>query len=145
MKKVIVLIALIVGTTAMAQQRKDGKRNSMKDLTAEQMATLQTKKMTLDLDLTDAQQTKILALNLENAKKRKAKMEERQATRNSGERPKMTSEEKYAMQVERMDDAIAHKAALKKILNSDQYTKWEMTSKKRGDRDQKKGKRSKRK
>ncbi|MBD1263087.1 DUF4890 domain-containing protein [Maribacter polysiphoniae] len=144
MKKVIVLIALIVGTTAMAQQRKDGKRNSMKDMTAEQMATLQTKKMTLDLDLTDAQQTKILALNLENAKKRKAKMEERQAMRNSGDRPKLTSEEKYAMQAERLDAAIAHKAALKKILNDDQYAKWEMTRKKGGDRKDK-GKRSKRK
>ena len=145
MKKVIVLIALIVGTTAMAQQRKDGKRNSMKDMTAEQVATLQTKKMTLDLDLTDAQQTKILALNLENAKKRKAKMDERKAMRDSGERPKITSEEKYAIQAERLDAAIAHKAALKKILNDDQYAKWEKTRKKRGDRDQMKEKRSKRK
>ncbi|MDE3742743.1 Spy/CpxP family protein refolding chaperone [Maribacter polysaccharolyticus] len=144
MKKVIVLVALIVGTTAMAQQRKGNRGNSMKDLTVEQIATLQTKKMTLELDLTEAQQTKIQALNLENATKRKAKMEERKALRDSGERPKLSADEKYALQLERMDAAIAQKASMKKILNDEQYAKWEMKRQKRGNRDMGEGRESKR-
>ena len=108
-------------------------------MSAEQMATLQTKKMTLDLDLTEVQQNKVKALNLENAKKRKAKMEERKAQKDTSERPKLTSDEQYAMKAERLDAAIVHKAELKKILSNEQFEKWEMHHKKRGEH--RKGKR----
>ncbi|MGB5497437.1 MAG: hypothetical protein WBM77_00750, partial [Maribacter sp.] len=87
MKKVIVLVALMAGFTAMAQKGERGHKGDYKNMSVEQMATLQTKKMTLDLDLTEVQQSKIQALNLENAKKRKAKMEERKALKEADERP----------------------------------------------------------
>lgn len=144
MKKVIVLVVLLVGFTTMAQDRTGGKRNSIKDMTPEQMATLQTKRMTLDLDLTQAQQTKIQALNLENAKKRKAKMEARKTQRESGEAKKLSNDERFAMKQERLDAAIAHKAELKKILNDEQFAKWEMHRKKRGGNDKGRGNRGNR-
>ncbi|PIF01576.1 MAG: hypothetical protein CR994_00615 [Maribacter sp.] len=131
MKKAFVLVALIIGSTAMAQNRGNCKGNPMKNMTVEQMATLQTKKMTLDLDLTQDQQTKIQALNLENAKKRKVKMDKRRELMDSGERPTRSSEEVYALETERLDAAIAHKAALKKILDEDQYARWETLQRKR--------------
>lgn len=146
MKRVLIAIMLMAGFTAMAQRGERGEkghRGDFNNMTAEQMATLQTKKMTLDLDLTQGQQTKIQALNLEKAKKRKAKMDERKALKDSGERPSRTSDEQYALKMERLDAAIAHKAELKKILNEEQFTKWEMHHKKRGAHHKNKGKRPK--
>lgn len=133
MKKVILLVALVAGFTTMAQKGERGHKGDFKNMTAEQMATLQTKQMTLDLDLTTAQQNKIQALNLDNATKRKAKMEERKALKETSERPKRTSDEQYAMRTERLNAAIAHKAELKKILSDEQFEKWEMHHKKRGE------------
>ena len=133
MKKVILLVALVAGFTAMAQKGERGHKGDFKNMSTEQMATLQTKQMTLDLDLTAAQQSKIQALNLENATKRKAQMAKRKAQKDATERPKLTSDEQYAMRKERLDAAIAHKSELKKILSTEQYEKWEMHHKKRGD------------
>lgn len=132
MKKVIVILLCMVGLTAMAQKGENGHRGGMKDLTPEQMATLQTKKMTLALDLTQDQQTKIQALNLENAKTRKAKMEARKAAKEKDEAKKPTSEERYAMQNERLDKMIAQKAEMKNILSADQYEKWEKMAHRKG-------------
>ncbi|SHJ94603.1 Spy/CpxP family protein refolding chaperone [Pseudozobellia thermophila] len=137
MKKVFVIVLCMVGLTAMAQKGERGNRG-MKDLSPEQVATLQTKKMTLALDLTQEQQAKIQAINLEQAKERKAKMEERKAAREKGEAKKPTAEERYAMQNERLDKMIAHKAEMKKILSEEQYQKWQKMAhnrkKKDGDR-----------
>lgn len=124
MKNVALVVMLLVGMTAMAQKGKDNRRGAMKDLTPEQVATLQTKQMTLALDLSQAQQSKIQAMNLENAKLRKTKMEERKAARKEGDAKRPTSEERYAMKNEMLDHQIAQKAAMKKILSEDQFEKW---------------------
>ncbi|MBQ4915802.1 hypothetical protein J8L85_15205 [Maribacter sp. MMG018] len=131
MKKLIMIAVLLTGMTAMAQRHdmKEG-RKSAKDLTAEQIATLQTKRMTLALDLTDAQQAKMKTLLTKDAEERKAKMEELKAKRKNDE--KLTAEEKYAMQNERLDKQIAHKKAIKSILSDEQYAKWEKMQKRRG-------------
>ncbi len=115
----------MVGMTALAQKGERHQRSAMHDMTPEEMATLQTKKMTLALDLTDAQQKQMQALNLENAKKRKAAMEERKARKEKGDAKKPSSQERYAMKTERLDNMIAHKAEMKEILSQEQYEKWE--------------------
>lgn len=135
MKRVLIAIMLMAGFTTIAQRGERGdkvQRGDFKNMTVEQMATLQTKKMTLALDLTQDQQNKIQALNLENAKKRKAKMDERKALKDSEERPARTSDEQYAQRMERLDASIAHKTELKKILTQEQFAKWEAHHKKRG-------------
>ena len=62
MKKIFITLLLLVGITAIAQrpEEKKGKERHkmMHDFTPEQVATLHTKKMTLALDLTTAQQSK---------------------------------------------------------------------------------------
>ncbi|MCK0148001.1 hypothetical protein MWU78_20310 [Arenibacter sp. F26102] len=127
MKKLIVLVVLMAGITTMAQkpERERGSRGDMKDMTPEQIATLQTKRMTLALDLTDAQQKQIQSINLDNAKNRAEKMQEMKAKRESGEAKKLTSEERYAMKTAMLDRQIAQKEKMKKILNNEQYEKWE--------------------
>lgn len=63
MKKLILVIALTLSSLTFAQSRKSI------EMTPEQVAELQTKKMTLDLDLTANQQKEVKALLLEEAKK----------------------------------------------------------------------------
>lgn len=117
---------MLVAATTMAQEKKEGHhRGRMSDMTPEQIAILQTKKMTLALDLSETQQSQIQKLNLENAKSRKAKMEERKAAKEDGKRKKPTSEERYVMANARLDAQLAQKEEMKKILSEEQMAKWE--------------------
>ncbi|MFX0558545.1 hypothetical protein ACOCEA_17215 [Maribacter sp. CXY002] len=131
MKKIMIMAALVLACGLAMAQRPEGKDHKrMQDMTPEQVATLHTKKMTLALDLTEAQQTKMKSLLASQAEKRKAKMEEFKAKKENGEQP--TADEKFAMQNERLDAQIAHKAEMKKILNDEQYAKWEKMQHHRG-------------
>lgn len=132
MKKVIVLLVCMVGLSATSQRGENQHRGEMKNLTPEQTATLQTKKMTLALDLSQDQQTKILAMNLEKAKARKTIMEERKAAKENDEAKKPTSEERYTMQIARLDELIAQKAEMKGILSANQYDKWQKMVQRKG-------------
>ena len=67
MKKLILVAFILLCNISIAQSRKSI------EMTPEQVAELQTKKMTLDLDLNSNQQKEEKALLLEEAKKREAK------------------------------------------------------------------------
>ena len=140
MKKVIVAMALLVAVSGMAQKDDQAHRGNRSDLNPEQMATLKTKKMTLALDLTEAQQAQIQALNLANAKAHQSKMEERKAMKEKGEESKPTPEEKFSKQTEHLDAKIAHKAEMKKILSQEQFEKWEKMAHHKGHHGKRKGK-----
>lgn len=125
------MAAILVSTLAVAQQRgpkgEHGGRNGkmMAQFTPEQIAELQTKKLTLALDLTEKQQKEILKLNTEAATKRKAKFESMKALKGAGtERPKFTADQKYAFASARLDEQIARQNKMKSILTEDQYAKW---------------------
>ncbi len=132
MKKLIVVLFCMAGMIAIAQKGEGQQRDGMHQMTPEQTATLKTKKMTLALDLTDAQQKQIQTLNLENAKTRKAAMEKRKAQQESGESKKPTSDERYAMKNERLDRMIAQKTEIKDILSDEQFEKWEKMTQRKG-------------
>ncbi|MFT6796286.1 MAG: protein CpxP [Maribacter sp.] len=121
MKKLALIVVLLTGVYLTAQ-RHEGKRNGMKDLNPEQMATLQTKKMTLALDLSQNQQKEVASILLAHAELRKTKQEQRKAKRDEDTKP--TKEERFAMQNERLDYMIAHKAEMKKLLTEVQFSKW---------------------
>ena len=122
-KLVLVVMALCAIQITSAQGHQKSKKGM--NLSAEEIATIQTKKMTLALDLTEAQQDGIYQVNLENAKLRKAHMAERKAKRESGEAKKPTKEERIEMVNKRLDHQIAVKAKMKDILSEEQYKKWE--------------------
>ncbi len=131
MKNLVVAVIMIVGLSSMAQDREmKGKRGGMNDLSPEQVATLQTKKMTLTLDLNESQQTKMKSILLEDAKTRKAKMEEHKARKD--EDKALTPDERFAMQNERLDHQLKRKQEMKSLLTEDQYVKWEKGNMKRG-------------
>lgn len=131
MKKILIIAVALLAfqVTAQEQQRersnKQGKSLKMMDLSAEDAAALQTKKMTLHLDLNKSQQAEIKKINLENATKRKAMMAERKARKKSGEIQKPTQEQRLEMLNTKLDRKIAMKAKMKNILDKEQYAKWE--------------------
>ena len=147
MKKLIIIAVALLALQVTAQEQKKERQNKqdrshkMMNLSAEDMATLQTKKMTLSLDLNESQQAKIQKINLENATKRKAMMAERKAKKESGTAQKPTQEQRVKMANAKLDNKIATKAKMKKVLNEEQYAKWEkgqMRMAKKG-KDKKKG------
>lgn len=153
MKKLILIVIALVTIQANAQERRQeyrkGERNEhinkFKDFSPEEIAQLQTKKMTLHLDLTESQQKQIQKLNLENAIERKAKMEERQAQMKDGNKEAPSKEERLKMMNERLDKQIEMKQKMAKILNSDQMEKWEKMTQRRQIKKYKKQKEGKRK
>ena len=131
MKKILIIAVALLAlqVTAQEQQRersnKQGKSLKMMDLSAEDAAALQTKKMTLHLDLNKSQQAEIKKINLENTTKRKAMIAERKARKKSGEIQKPTQEQRLKMLNTKLDRKIAMKAKMKNILDKEQYAKWE--------------------
>ncbi|TXE06064.1 hypothetical protein FUA26_13865 [Seonamhaeicola algicola] len=129
MKKILVIAIALVSVQAFAQPNQDRKQKNamhrMHDLTPEEAATLQTKKMTLHLDLNEKQQAQVKDILLKNAEARKAKMDAFKAKKENGEFEKPTKEDRLKMMNDRLDHQIAMKASMKKILNETQFTKWE--------------------
>ena len=131
MKKLIIIAIALVSLQGIAQgERKERPNNQertqrMDNLTPDEAANLQTKKMTLHLDLNDKQQKEIYKLNLENATKRQEMKAAYKAKKDSGEMQKPSKEQRLAMQNAKLDHQIAMKAKMKTILNADQFSKWE--------------------
>jgi len=128
--KNLIVAALIFGSVVLHAQR--GEHSKMHQLSVEQIATLQTKKLTLALDLNETQQRSVQKLNEENAQLKKEKLEARKAARETSERKEPNSDEKFKHQLERLDKAIAHKAKMKDILSEDQFEEWEQIQKRKG-------------
>lgn len=126
------MLALAVSFSAEAQKRE---RNMPgKKLSTEQQTTLAIKKMTLALELTDAQQKKIKPLLAQQAEARKAQFQKMKQLKERQERP--TAEERYAMENARLDAQIAFQRDMKEILSDSQYEKFKKM------KQQRKGKRA---
>ncbi len=117
---------MLASMSSFAQGRGDShrQREGREQMTPEQAATLQTKKMALALDLSDKQQQQIFEINLANAEFRKAKREERKANKASDDYERPTQEQRFEKENEMLDRRIAHQQELKKILTEDQYAQW---------------------
>lgn len=126
MKQLAVLVVFLttLGATAQKHDGPNMRQWAKADMTAEQLATLHTKKMTLVLDLTDKQAEKIMAINLEEAERRKAKRAEIKAKKESGEWKRPTSNERFEMENARLDHQIAQHQKMKEVLTEEQYQTW---------------------
>lgn len=121
--------------TAQKQNRdyqkseKQGKHQRFKDFTPEEVATLQTKKMTLRLDLTEAQQKEIQKLNLANTEKRSARREASKLNKEKRNGEKLSKEKRLNMMNGRLDKQISNKKEMKRILSKEQFEKFESNQK----------------
>jgi len=148
MKKLVLLVLIFTTISLSAQERKRQNKEQNgpdrmemhKDLTPEESAMLQTKRMTLDLDLTESQQKELYDLNLKNAEKRQAKRAEREQKKEGAQDKNPSKEDRVKFMNERLDNQIAHKKDMQRILNQDQFEKWELNSKRKGHRKGKKQK-----
>ena len=131
MKKVILIAIAFISLQAIAQDKNRGDRDGrlMQDLSTEEMATIKTKKMTLHLDLTEAQQAKVKTVLLEEATQRKQNMESHRALRDNKDNEKPSKEARIKMINEKLDHQIAMKQKMKSVLNDQQYAKWESSLK----------------
>jgi periplasmic protein CpxP/Spy len=133
MKKLVLIVMALVAmqVTAQEQRREHKQRDKQersqrfKDFTPEQIAELQTKKMALRLDLTEAQQRDIKKIHLANAKERQAKREEQKLKREKNNGEKLSKEERYDIMNERLDKQISNKKEMKRILSKEQFEKFE--------------------
>lgn len=129
--KNLIAIALVVFTlNAMAQNQRKNRSDrqagyeTMKQMTPNERADLQSKKLTLRLDLSDAQQQKVQAIVLKHAK---ANENNRKTWRSSVDASdtKPTQAEVLKMRNNRLDQQIEMKREMKAILTPEQYDKFE--------------------
>ncbi len=104
MKKWIIGAALLAFTSLQlaAQQERKPQPNP------EERAKKATERMATELDLSEEQKNQILALNLDQAKKRQAEMEQKAAERKA-----------------RMEEMKTHREQIDAILTEEQRSKWE--------------------
>ncbi|MDC6365708.1 MULTISPECIES: hypothetical protein [Flavobacteriaceae] len=126
MKRLAVALMLLTTVGVMAQRHEGRQMREVEkmDMTAEQMATLHTKKLTLALDLSQAQQNQIMQISLEDAEARKSKWEEVKVKKEGGEWTKPTPDERFEMENARLDRQIAHQQKMKEVLSDEQYQTW---------------------
>lgn len=119
MKSIVLALAMCM-TFAMNAQEKSKKES----LNPEQRVELQVKKMTLHLDLNENQQREIKKLLTDKNKKWEAGKDQRVKAKKD-----LTANEKFEMKNKKLDDKIAYKAEMKKVLTPTQFEKWENSKK----------------
>lgn len=126
MKKLASILVLVFAFTLTTQAQKKRKRMQKDPLTVEQQATLMVKKMTLALELSDAQQRKVTPLITAQITDRRANLERMKKLKEAKKKP--TADERFKFQNERLDKQIAFQKEMKSILNKEQYEKFEKMS-----------------
>ena len=128
MKPYILLAFILIGTLSFAQPSKRDREtpppppmSKMKEMSAENSATLMSKKMTLQLDLSETQQAKVYDLILESTIAKKAQ----RVNRPDG---KPSKEMRFEKQNKMLDDKIAFSKSMKSILSETQYSLWKEQS-----------------
>ena len=109
---------LIAGMASFAQEKATREK-----MTAEQRSELQVKKLTLDLGLNEQQKKEMKSIFMEQNAKRDALRKERQTR--ADKKDKLTADERFKMKNELLDQQIAMKERVKKVLTSEQFEKWE--------------------
>jgi hypothetical protein len=142
MKKVLfTMIALLSMTAGMAQQSDNGngERRGPRQMTPEDMTT----RMTQQLNLTEDQQTKVLALNKEfqdmfqvprgfRGEQRGQRGQQPDAQGGAPQqRPQLTEEQREQMK-QMMEKRQAYDKKLKEILTDEQYKTYQQSRQRRG-------------
>ncbi|ARV12530.1 hypothetical protein BTO09_09320 [Gilvibacter sp. SZ-19] len=132
MKKILILMLALTSSVAFAQHggrghhKQDGHRAELlKELSADQLAQLETKKLTLALDLNAAQQQEMLKVQTTIAQDKKAMLAEREARKAANETQKLTPDQRFEQMDAALDKKIAIKSEIKAILSDQQFEKWQ--------------------
>ena len=141
MRTILLFTAFLLSTLSYAQvektqkQERKTKMERQESFTPEQQAELQVKKMILDLNLNSKQQEDVKKLLITQSKKRETFKNEIKTKKEKGE--KLSKDERFNLHNNRLDEKIAVKEEMKKILTDEQFKKWEENSAERQVRKQK--------
>lgn len=127
MKKLIVVAILAMSISGIAQEKKNRMKSERTEFTAQQQNELQVKKLTLELDLSAKQQKDIAEIVGKQQIKREALRTELKNKR--ADNKKLTADEKFVLKSQLLDEKIAYKSEMKKVLTAEQLEKWEKTQK----------------
>lgn len=116
MKNLIVFAFLLLVSVAHSQDKKS-------NLTPEQRAELKVKKLVLELDLNEKQAKEISTFLVSEEKKNEEWREKMKASKDDNQ--KMTDQERFELRNKMLDSKIAEKREFKRILNEEQFAKWE--------------------
>lgn len=137
MKNLIMISLFIFCGSVFAQPTQETEtpqremlRKKLQNISPTERATLQAKRMTLQLDLSEKQQNQVTTLLLNSIENRKEKMPTKK-------RSELTTEERVALKNKRLDQQIAFNRALGTILNKEQMEKWQATIEQKRDKQQK--------
>lgn len=126
-KLVMIFIAVATLQVSAQEQKRELKKERMTSKTPyspEEMAQLQSKKLTLKLDLDTKQQKEVSAVFLEQAKLRQSKKEAFLQSKAKEEKKSFSKDERFKMANARLDQQIEMKSKMKTILSAEQYEKW---------------------
>lgn len=123
MKKLSLLVIMLISISAFSQQKRYLHKADMSDMSSEEIATLHTKKLTLLLDLDQAQQLEIKKFSQEKAEERKALLAEHKKM--SGEDLEKFKENRFERMNAHLDKQLVHQEKMKQILNEEQFKKWQ--------------------
>ena len=119
---------LVVFSVATYAQKEKNYKGMDQDFSPEQQAILKTKKMALELDLSETQQSQMLTLN----KKWAAEREKNKAALKAQNTEEMSTADRFNKMNAMLDMQLAHQKEVKKILNADQYEIWHRSVKNKG-------------
>ncbi|AWA28733.1 hypothetical protein HYN48_00750 [Flavobacterium magnum] len=126
MKKMIALAMLVSGMVSFAQEKPNAlkdDRQKMEQFTPAQQNELRVKELTLKLDLNASQQKEMAKVVADLQARKEAAKTELKKMKDSGKRP--TADERFAMRSKMLDEQIAMKERVRKILTDEQMEKWE--------------------
>lgn len=125
MKNVMIAIALLFSLSLAAQggpRGKHGKRMAQTDLSIEQRAILQSKKMTLMLDLSSGQQKKVEKILVDQFQSKKEMQSRRKTMSDSLAVP--DPDQRFEQMNARLEAQIAFQNRMKEVLSEEQYSIW---------------------
>lgn len=129
--KNLLIIAFALFTLNAAAQKHQTRQNDrkagsemMKQMTPKERADLQTKKLTLHLDLSDAQQEKVHAIILNQANINENRRKAWKSSK-TDENFKPSKDSVLKMRNDKLDQQIQMKRDMKAILTPEQYEKFE--------------------
>lgn len=122
MKKLTSVFLLILAFTLTANSQPKREKNSKENLEPEQAAILAIKKMTLHLDLSEAQQNKIKPLIKAQMESRSERMKNMREKREKNR--KLTKDERFKLANTTLDEQIDFQKKMKSILNPEQFEKF---------------------
>ena len=125
MKKILSFSLLLMTLGAMAQQRPHHRQTqkAFKELSPEQRATLQSKKMVLALDLDTRQQQQVESLLKKRFETREKMRAAHRETAADSSKP-LTADQRYTWMNAHLDREIAFQQEMKNILTEPQFEHW---------------------